>query len=79
MSNQAAEILALAEFIKVLGDAAKSVQKNAQQLAETAGELREQVHHAQRRLRMLEHTAGIVAPGSIQVPTDDHNVERTLQ
>ncbi|MGO7501545.1 hypothetical protein [Rhizobium leguminosarum] len=78
MSNHAAEILSLAEFIKVLGDAAKSVQKNAQQLAETAGELREQVHHAQRRLRMLEHTAGIIPPVITQTTSADSE-ERVFQ
>ncbi len=78
MSSHAVEILQLAEFIKVLGDAAKSMQESSRQLAATAGEITIQLHHAQRRLRVLEHAAGIIVPATIQPPSDDFE-ERAIQ
>lgn len=76
--NHAREILQLAEFVQTLAKAVKSASDGAIECGRITAQLTEQMHVAQRRLRMLEHAAGIAKPFSI--PSDgEEEFPRSIQ
>ncbi|CDZ56039.1 hypothetical protein [Neorhizobium galegae] len=74
MSKHAADIIQLGEFLTALGASALSLQTQTRELVGSIGELVEQVHTAQRRLKMLEHSAGILANTHIPGLADDEQI-----
>jgi hypothetical protein len=69
--RRAREILQLAEYLAALAHAVQSVQERALECGNMAAQLTEQIHVAQRRLRVLEHAASIVAPPVTLPDTED--------